>query len=41
MKKMIEIIKKTLATVKRTHQESAACLRSLLYDNRAMQAIAM
>ena len=41
MKKMIEIIKKTIASVKRTHQESAPYLRSLLFDNRAMQAVAM
>ena len=41
MKKMIDRMKKTLARMKRTHKESATYLRSLLYDNRAMQIIAM
>ena len=41
MKKMIEAIKKIIANGKRTHKESMLRLRSLLYDNRAMQVIAM
>ena len=41
MKKMIEAIKKIIANGKRTNKESMLRLRSLLYDNRAMQVIAM
>ncbi len=41
MKKMIETMKKILANVKKTHKESTTHLHSLLYDNRAMQVIAM
>ena len=41
MKKIIEAIKKILANEKRTRKESTSSLRSLLYDNRTMQIIAM
>ncbi len=41
MKKMIRTIKKALANDKKIRKESASRLRSLLYDNRAMQIIAM
>ncbi len=41
MKKMIEAIKKILANEKRTRKESTPRLHSLLYNNCAMQVIAM
>jgi len=41
MKKMIETIKKAFANIMRTRQEAAPFLHSLLYDNRAMQVIAI
>lgn len=41
MKKMTKVMKKALNKTKKNHEEPAPNLRSLLYDNRAMQIIAM